>query len=251
MAESWSHCFALLAQQEDSVPERGVAQACPASAAPVCVGFATYIVGDWCTPHNQAKMFADFTVNIRKALGFLATFDPPFMARVKHALEIGCYQGTTTNLLCDTFTKSSNVFESITCMDPWDDDYRELGNVPWHPNWNGQYQMFIKNTSRISALVNVRRGQSQQLLKEMPCEPTFDFVYVDGDHTEEGTWQDAINALPRTCKGGYILFDDYLWGEYEKQPELTPKRAVDRFVAEFKDSVEVVYQDFQLMVRVK
>jgi hypothetical protein len=197
-------------------------------------------------------MFHDLTANIRRMLALIQQRDPEFYKRATHVIEIGCFHGTTTNLLVDTFQQHNpEGFQNVTCVDPWSDDYQELGNVPWNPVWNGQYTKFQENTQRNVQKIDVRRGPSQQVVPTLNGEKTFDFAYIDGEHTEAATYTDAINVLPMMKPGSYILFDDYLWGDYNNEPDLTPKRAVDRFVEDFKDRVEVVHQDFQFLVRVK
>jgi len=195
-------------------------------------------------------MYHDLTPFIRRNLELIGQRDPEFYKRVTHAIEIGCFHGTTTNLLVDTFTRHNpEGFKSVTCVDPWSDDYMEVGNVPWNPVWQGQYSKFLANTLRNQDKIEIRRGASQQIVPTLTGR-TFDFAYIDGEHTEEATYKDACNVLPLMKPGGYILFDDYLWGDYVNQPELTPKRAVDRFVEENKERVEVIHQDFQFLVRV-
>jgi predicted O-methyltransferase YrrM len=196
-------------------------------------------------------MYQDLTLFLRKALLFLQIFDEAFVTHVRNAIEIGCFHGTSTNLMISVFRQLSPGFENITCMDPWEDTYNEAGNVPWHPDWHQQYQKFLENTKSNADFIRICRGKSQELLPTQPLEPLYDFAYIDGDHTEEGTYIDAMNILPRMRKGGYILFDDYLWGDYIHQPELTPKRAVDRFVEENKDKVHVAFSNYQVLVKVK
>lgn len=40
---------------------------------------------------------------------------------------------------------------------------------------------------------------------------SFDFIYIDGDHTAAGVLADAVNAYEVLKVGGLIAFDDYLW----------------------------------------
>jgi predicted O-methyltransferase YrrM len=37
----------------------------------------------------------------------------------------------------------------------------------------------------------------------------FDFIYIDGDHTEDQVFRDGANALEFLKEGGIIAFDDY------------------------------------------
>jgi predicted O-methyltransferase YrrM len=57
----------------------------------------------------------------------------------------------------------------------------------------------------------------------------FDIVTVDGDHTDDGAWEDLRNVAPLVDAGGYLLFDDLI------HPAHTLGPVWDRFQAEFAD----------------
>jgi predicted O-methyltransferase YrrM len=42
---------------------------------------------------------------------------------------------------------------------------------------------------------------------------TYDFIYVDGDHTAYGVIKDAIASYECLNVGGIIAFDDYQWSQ--------------------------------------
>jgi len=52
------------------------------------------------------------------------------------------------------------------------------------------------------------RHADTRLLTELPCGP-FDFVHVDGDHSEAGCAHDLCLAMDALEPGGTILVDDY------------------------------------------
>lgn len=43
-------------------------------------------------------------------------------------------------------------------------------------------------------------------------EPFLDWIYIDGDHSYTGAYNDFINALKVVKTGGIIIGDDYKWG---------------------------------------
>jgi predicted O-methyltransferase YrrM len=47
---------------------------------------------------------------------------------------------------------------------------------------------------------------------------TFDVIYVDGDHTEEGIRRDVEDYLSLLADGGYMVIDDY---EVDAHPGVT------------------------------
>jgi len=51
----------------------------------------------------------------------------------------------------------------------------------------------------------------------------FDLITVDGDHSEEGAFDDLLNVIPHLNVGGILVFDDiahpthpYLLGVWKK-----------------------------------
>lgn len=71
-----------------------------------------------------------------------------------------------------------------------------------------------------------------------------DFVYVDGEHSVEGAYRDAVNSFRCLKSGGIICFDDYQPYE-ESESGYSVKTAVDRFEAEYSDKIEFLFQSFQ------
>jgi hypothetical protein len=43
----------------------------------------------------------------------------------------------------------------------------------------------------------------------MRLHNTINFVYIDGDHSPEQVYKDAVNMLPKMKSNGIILFYDY------------------------------------------
>jgi SAM-dependent methyltransferase len=78
-------------------------------------------------------------------------------------------------------------------------------------------------------------------------ETRFDFIYIDGDHTSHQVGKDAENAWKLLKPGGIMAFDDYRWGE-DLKPELTPKPAIDRFLAKYTGEYELLSKDYQVWI---
>lgn len=68
--------------------------------------------------------------------------------------------------------------------------------------------------SEISAgVVEVIHGDSSTKLAGFPAN-TFDWIYIDGDHSLEGVTRDAYVALEKLRSGGLLLFNDYKMGDH-------------------------------------
>lgn len=158
--------------------------------------------------------------------------------KVETALEIGCFEGLTTNYICDNLLTEVG---RIICIDPLTDEY-----LPGHKDnamFVGQYERFIRNThGRPVELIREKSREAHRKVKDL----RFGFIYIDGDHTEEGVFMDGVlywNQL-REDGTGYMLFDDY--GQSEET-----KRGIDRFLETQKGNFELLVKDYQVLIRRK
>ena len=75
---------------------------------------------------------------------------------------------------------------------------------------------------------------------------SLDFVYIDGDHSPEQVYKDAVNMFPKIKSGGVLLFDDYLW----VVNGIVTAKGIDNFLKEYSGQYELLLKDYQLAVRV-
>lgn len=159
--------------------------------------------------------------------------------KVETALEIGCFEGLTTNYICDNLLKEGG---RIVCVDPLTDEY-----LPDHKDngmFIGQYDRFIRNTAgRPVQLIRMKSKDAVNHIKDL----RFGLIYIDGDHTEEGVFRDGVtywNLLldsPRN-NGGYMLFDDY--GQSEETA-----RGIDRFLETQEGNFKLLVKDYQVLIQ--
>lgn len=123
--------------------------------------------------------------------------------------------------------------ERIYLVDPW----RFVSSFPGR--WYGGAE--AKNQSdmdEIAAAVErrfskdnrvlVRRMTSGEFFEAHQAE-RFDWVYIDGDHSEEAVYADLSAAWPLVRPGGILSGDDYFWTESGRKPVAA---AVQRFGAD-------------------
>lgn len=159
-------------------------------------------------------------------------------------LEIGSFEGYSANYFVEHFLSGNN--SKITCIDPWI-KYSE-STVTKMPDWDklineSTYDIFIRNTKSNSDKIIIKRGLSKDILPSLKSE--YDFIYVDGDHSEKAVWIDATLSFEILKVGGIMIFDDYEWNVGDK----SPKDAVDRFLNEYSDKVEVLFVNQQVGIR--
>ena len=150
------------------------------------------------------------------------------------ALEIGCFEGLTTRYICDNMLKEGG---RIICIDPLTNEY-----LPDHPDnslFVGQYDRFIRNTRGYP--VELIRKRSHAAWREIK-DYRFDFIYIDGDHSEQTVYDDGVNALILCQLYGWILFDDYEWRE-------ETRRGIDKFIANHQKYMQVIEKGYQVKIQ--
>ena len=154
-------------------------------------------------------------------------------------LQIGAYTGDASEwLLTNILTDPSSTLLDV---DTWEgSDESEHKSI----NFDDVYEFYKK---RMEPYPNIRsvKNNSENFLKSN--KTTWDFIYIDGNHTEEVVWSDAIGSWPLLKSGGILAFDDYLWtGSTD-----CPKPSIDKFLEEYKDDIVLLEHGYQVWVRKK
>ncbi|HEY9696909.1 MAG TPA: glycosyltransferase 61 family protein [Trichocoleus sp.] len=164
-----------------------------------------------------------------------------------NALEIGSWEGASTCWFLDNILTHES--SRITCIDTFE------GSVE-HQFFDTDYihsieARFDDNIARTQAVhkLDKRVGLSEEILPQLPAN-SYDLIYIDGSHEMLDVLFDALWCWQLAKVGGIIVFDDYEWGD---QREITkvPKPAIDAFLLEFGDKVEVLHQGYQVLVKKK
>ena len=178
---------------------------------------------------NQYQFNQDyFTHNISHLFEYLQKFKTiPNL----NFLEIGSFEGMSTCWLLDNILTHPSA--RLTCIDP-------------------QFQpVFDRNVEKTGSAEKViaLEGTSDRILKTL--EPDrYDVIYIDGCHLSVVVFQDALLSWPLMKMGSTIVFDDYRWTDPDF-PSEDPKIGIDAFVDLFADCLEILHQDYQLIVRKK
>ena len=159
-------------------------------------------------------------------------------------LEIGSFEGMGTNYFIDNFLTGDNSL--ITCIDPWI-KYSE-STITKMDEWDNlinenTYNIFIDNTKYNKNKIIIKKGLSKDILQTL--EKVYDFIYIDGDHSEDAVWLDAIYSFKILRNNGIIIFDDYNWNSGNK----SPKHAIDKFLNEYKNYIEVIDINCQVIIK--
>ena len=165
-------------------------------------------------------------------------------------LEIGSFEGLTSNYIVDNLLSENG---KLICVDPLTDVYLndklseidEIKNNTDFIYFKDQYNRFYNNVSEHleSNKISLIRELSVDIFPELikKYQNKFDFIYIDGDHRPEGVYIDAINSFGLCKEQGFILFDDYLWGD--------TGIGIDKFLNEYSGKYDLLVKDYQVLIK--
>jgi predicted O-methyltransferase YrrM len=171
-----------------------------------------------------------FTMRIPKWMEILK----PFQGQPDiHYLEIGVSEGGSALWMLENILTHPTA--RITGLDTFDDEEN--------------YARFLSNLelSGLSDKMTMIKGKSQVTLRSLPFD-SFDIIYIDGSHTAPDVLLDAALSWDLLRKGGIMIFDDYMW-EWEKPPQERPKIAIEAFLRIFKNELEILHQEYQIIIK--
>jgi hypothetical protein len=151
------------------------------------------------------------------------------------ALQIGTYTGDATEWLIDNCE-----IEYLDDVDTWEGSEEKAHDQIDFTSVEDYYDSRFKDP-RIT-----KNKMTSDEFFNLPHR-TYNFIYIDGDHTALQTALDGLNAFKLLEKGGVMAFDDYLWN-YNGDPFLEPKRGVDAFLAVCEGQYTIIESGYQLWI---
>ena len=120
--------------------------------------------------------------------------------------------------------------------------------VDWFANAEAE-AAFDQNTAPFADRLEKLPGTSVDVLLKLTAHGRrFDLMYIDGDHQFDAVMMDTILSWPLLRVGGFLIWDDYLWS-HPDVPNLTPKAAIDAWLATRKPSTRYVFAGAQVCVQ--
>lgn len=138
-------------------------------------------------------------------------------------LQIGAYTGDASEWLAKNILTGKD--STLVDVDTWKGSDEPVHRKVDFAAVEAHYDKRIKKYRQVIK----HRGRSADYLLAVKKE-SFDFIYIDGDHTAAAVIEDAILGWRALKVGGIMVFDDYRWTNPEKDERMTPKPAVDFFV---------------------
>lgn len=165
--------------------------------------------------------------------------------------EIGVWMANTSKKILDK-TNPSHLY----LVDPWSvEPYKNQVN-----NEHESYENYLEKYSRVTGgrdeeafktfydkvyndvVAKMAKYPNATVLRMTSKEffETFDkkldWIYIDGDHSYEGCYQDLTGCLNVIATNGIIFGDDYAWEKNNGKPGVT--KAVNQFIAENKFTIK-------------
>lgn len=151
-----------------------------------------------------------------------------FKINPKMMVEVGCYQGESTELFIQKFD-----LWMLFCVDPWKEGYDENDQASFSPMEEVKKRFF----ERMSLYKNCVAYEASSLqVASDTADGSMDLVYIDGDHRLEAVKQDIEAWIVKIRPGGIIAGHDY--GDEVK--EAVDKKFGEENVVSFSDSTWAV-----------
>ena len=159
--------------------------------------------------------------------------------KINTLLEIGSYEGRSAVFFANLFKGSH-----ITCVDTWsgsdehNDDFTKIENN-FDLNVN---ELYKKNKiNKIKSTSNIFFDNNKNF---------YDFIYVDGDHSNEQVLKDLENSWACLNSNGYLLIDDYMWWYY-KDLKKNPASAINIFINKNQKNIKKLLIWHQVLIQKK
>lgn len=155
-------------------------------------------------------------------------------SNARDVLEIGFGRGYGALCVAKAFY-DMGVAGRVTSVDP-----TPAGRVG--EEWHAYQERLFKLFPWASQYIDVKLGLSRDVVPSLPG--AWDVVYVDGDHSYEGTRADWLLIKDRWRR--YVLFDDYHLPS-KHDPGIQCSRAIDE-IEEKSFTKEVLHTDRRLFI---
>lgn len=127
--------------------------------------------------------------------------------RFKHGAEIGVLRGKTLFALLDACPELYMIG-----VDKWQHvPFREAENAETYTHFDMEkLRRDVLGLAEPNPRCTILEGDSAEMA-EYVGDASLDFVFLDGDHTEQGLTRDFLAWAPKVKPGGLITGHDYSW----------------------------------------
>ncbi|MEZ5805251.1 MAG: class I SAM-dependent methyltransferase [Rhizobiaceae bacterium] len=190
--------------------------------------------GSFALPVEEGGRFHFTKDYITPYIPFYKTHLAEFKGRPDvHFLEVGTYEGRTALWFLDNIL--THPTSTMTIVDFFED-------TGYEPRFDHN-RAVSGHAGRWEKL----KGLSHDVLPTLAGR-TFDAIYIDGGHTADEVYSDAVMCWPLLKVGGVVCFDDYEW-RLHRPVEKRPQQGIDKFLDEHRDELEILHKAYTVMAR--
>ena len=158
-------------------------------------------------------------------------------------LQIGVFTGDASVwLLKNILTDQSSTLIDV---DTWEGSPNE--DMHMQMDFEDVYKTYKKKVEPYTNVRSMRLTSQGFFLNQKP--ETFDFIYIDGDHTERAVYEDGVAAWNCLLPNGVLAFDDYTWGDGLADQSLAPRPAIDRILDDYIGQYKLLAKNGQVWIR--
>lgn len=159
-------------------------------------------------------------------------------------LQLGAYLGHASQWLHENILTGENSI--LVDVDTWKGSEEDIHRTF---DWQNIFNTYISGLQKYGAAGRhaIFPGTTEHFFASQAM--TYDFIYIDADHTAQAVYRDAINSWKILKPGGLLAFDDYTWGDGLEDQSLAPKPGIDKFLAEYKGEYKQIAEGSQVWVR--
>ena len=160
-------------------------------------------------------------------------------------LQLGVFTGDASVWLCNNILtdKSSILIDVDTWRGSDEQSHAEMD----FSDVERTYKEKINNLS----VVSVVSDTVEYLIRQRNnFKDSYDFIYIDADHTAASVLVDAELSWPLLKSGGILAFDDYTWGR-DMPPSKTPRPGILLFVDKHSKELETLVINDQYWIKKK
>lgn len=160
-------------------------------------------------------------------------------------LEIGSFTGDSAVYMLENILTSPS--SKLFCIDTWAGSLEHAGELKEKFIMGDVEKRFDERIEPFKDKVYKFKTTSQEWLLNNRSN-TFDFIYIDGDHTASTIISDAILSWDLLKVNGILAFDDYEW-THPDGDQFAPKLAIDGFLNVFNPYIEIINRGWQIWIR--
>jgi predicted O-methyltransferase YrrM len=160
-------------------------------------------------------------------------------------LQLGVFTGDTSVWLMENILTGDG--STLIDVDTWQGSDEEAHEPMDFDDVYAVYKNKVKDLSVTS--ITMRTDDYLIRVRELFTE-SFDFIYIDADHTTVGVLLDAELSWPLLKSGGIMAFDDLTWGA-GLPPSQSPKAGILLFAERHKDEFDLIVANTQYWIKKK